>query len=174
MSDRQMGTVKWFNDSKGFGFIERESGEDVFVHFRSIRGDGFRTRQGARVEFSITQTDKGFQAEDVDQRTTSLAYAQSELRRGHLLASFFIKSRCCTSDCRFSKRSECFAARDRFISLAPLCPSSHPTPSVREQRRPRQSNTRSTWGDRLPSANFGHTYRSSSAITVFSRPMAGS
>ena len=56
MSDRQMGTVKWFNDSKGFGFIERESGEDVFVHFRSIRGDGFRTlKQGARVEFSITQ-----------------------------------------------------------------------------------------------------------------------
>lgn len=69
MSDRQMGTVKWFNDSKGFGFIERESGEDVFVHFRSIRGDGFRTlKQGARVEFSITQTDKGFQAEDVDQK----------------------------------------------------------------------------------------------------------
>ena len=66
MSDRQMGTVKWFNDSKGFGFIERETGEDVFVHFRSIRGEGFRTlKQGAAVEFVISETDKGFQAEDV-------------------------------------------------------------------------------------------------------------
>ena len=66
MSDRQTGTVKWFNDSKGFGFIERESGEDVFVHFRSIRGEGFRTlKQGAKVEFVISETDKGFQAEDV-------------------------------------------------------------------------------------------------------------
>jgi len=76
MSDRQMGTVKWFNDSKGFGFIERESGEDVFVHFRSIRGDGFRTlKQGARVEFSITQPIKGFKLRMSTKRTTSLAYA---------------------------------------------------------------------------------------------------
>ena len=66
MSDRQMGTVKWFNDSKGFWFIERETGVDVFVHFRSIRGEGFRTlKQGAAVEFVISETDKGFQAEDV-------------------------------------------------------------------------------------------------------------
>lgn len=66
MSDRQSGTVKWFNDSKGFGFIERSDGEDVFVHFRSIRGEGYRTlKQGAKVEFDITKTDKGFQAEDV-------------------------------------------------------------------------------------------------------------
>ncbi|MEX2488902.1 MAG: cold shock domain-containing protein [Pseudomonadales bacterium] len=66
MSERQTGTVKWFNDSKGFGFIEREQGEDVFVHFRSIRGEGYRTlKQGARVEFDITETEKGFQAEDV-------------------------------------------------------------------------------------------------------------
>ena len=66
MSDRQTGTDKWFNDSKGFGFNERESGEDVFVHFRSIRGEGFRTlKQGAKVEFVISETDKGFQAEDV-------------------------------------------------------------------------------------------------------------
>jgi CspA family cold shock protein len=67
MSERQSGTVKWFNDAKGFGFIERESGEDdVFVHFRSIRGEGYRTlKQGARVEFDISETEKGFQAEDV-------------------------------------------------------------------------------------------------------------
>ena len=66
MSERQSGTVKWFNDAKGFGFIEREEGEDVFVHFRSIRGEGYRTlKQGARVEFDISETDKGFQAEDV-------------------------------------------------------------------------------------------------------------
>ena len=50
----------------GFGFIEREEGEDVFVHFRSIRGEGYRTlKQGARVEFELSQTDKGYQAEDV-------------------------------------------------------------------------------------------------------------
>ena len=66
MAERQTGTVKWFNDSKGFGFIEREDGEDVFVHFRSIRGEGYRTlKQGASVEFDLSQTDKGYQAEDV-------------------------------------------------------------------------------------------------------------
>ena len=66
MSNRESGTVKWFNDAKGFGFIERPDGEDAFVHFRSIRGDGYRTlKQGAKVEFSMTKTDKGYQAEDV-------------------------------------------------------------------------------------------------------------
>lgn len=66
MSERQSGTVKWFNDAKGFGFIEQEGGEDVFVHFRSLRGDGYRTlKQGARVEFALSETEKGFQAEDV-------------------------------------------------------------------------------------------------------------
>tara|TARA_B100000676_G_C17710557_1_gene646052 strand:- start:116 stop:325 length:210 start_codon:yes stop_codon:yes gene_type:complete len=66
MSERHSGTVKWFNDAKGYGFIEREQGDDVFVHYRSVRGEGFRTlKQGARVEFSISETDKGFQAEDV-------------------------------------------------------------------------------------------------------------
>ena len=66
MSERHNGTVKWFNDAKGYGFIEREDGDDVFVHYRSIRGEGFRTlKQGARVEFDLSETDKGFQAEDV-------------------------------------------------------------------------------------------------------------
>ena len=66
MSERHSGTVKWFNNAKGFGFIEQEAGDDVFVHYKSIRGEGFRTlKQGARVEFDISETDKGFQAEDV-------------------------------------------------------------------------------------------------------------
>lgn len=66
MSDRQTGTVKWFNDAKGFGFIQRESGPDVFVHFRAIRGDGHRTLvEGQKVEFNVTQGQKGLQAEDV-------------------------------------------------------------------------------------------------------------
>lgn len=66
MSDRQLGTVKWFNDSKGFGFISRENGPDVFVHFRAITGSGFRTlAEGQRVVFDLTQGQKGPQAENV-------------------------------------------------------------------------------------------------------------
>ena len=63
---RESGTVKWFNTSKGFGFITRDTGDDVFVHFRSIRGQGHRTLfEGQRVEFNITEGEKGLQAEDV-------------------------------------------------------------------------------------------------------------
>ena len=66
MSDRQIGTVKWFNDAKGFGFISRENGPDVFVHFRAIGGSGFRTlSEGQRVSFDVTQGQKGLQAENV-------------------------------------------------------------------------------------------------------------
>ncbi|WP_241492124.1 cold shock domain-containing protein [Pseudomonas sp. TTU2014-080ASC] len=64
--DRESGTVKWFNTSKGFGFISRDSGDDIFVHFRAIRGEGHRVLiEGQRVEFSVMQRDKGLQAEDV-------------------------------------------------------------------------------------------------------------
>jgi cold shock protein len=67
MSTRETGTVKWFNDSKGFGFIEREGGEDVFVHFSSIRGEGFKTlTDGQKVEFTLGQGQKGPQALDVE------------------------------------------------------------------------------------------------------------
>lgn len=63
---REQGSVKWFNASKGFGFITRDSGDDVFVHFRSIRGEGHRIlKDGQRVEFSVSQGDKGLQADDV-------------------------------------------------------------------------------------------------------------
>ena len=66
MSDRQIGTVKWFNDSKGFGFISRENGPDVFVHFRAIQGTGFRTLQeGQKVSFKVVQGQKGLQADEV-------------------------------------------------------------------------------------------------------------
>ncbi|VAW59931.1 Cold shock protein of CSP family [hydrothermal vent metagenome] len=66
MSDRVTGTVKWFNNSKGYGFIERDTGDDVFVHFRAIRGDGFRTlKDGQKVEFNLIDSQKGLQAEDV-------------------------------------------------------------------------------------------------------------
>lgn len=65
-NSRETGTVKWFNTSKGFGFITRDNGDDVFVHFRSIRGQGHRTLiEGQRVEFKITKGEKGLQAEDV-------------------------------------------------------------------------------------------------------------
>ncbi len=67
MSDqRERGTVKWFNDTKGFGFIQREQGEDVFVHYRAINSKGHRSlKEGQRVEFTVTRGQKGFQAEDV-------------------------------------------------------------------------------------------------------------
>ncbi|PIE45109.1 MAG: cold-shock protein [Gammaproteobacteria bacterium] len=60
------GTIKWFNESKGFGFIAQENGPDVFVHFRAIVGDGFKTlKEGQRVEFNIVEGEKGLQAEQV-------------------------------------------------------------------------------------------------------------
>ena len=63
---RQTGTVKWFNDAKGFGFITTETGEDVFVHFSAIQGGGFRSlAEGANVEFDVTQGPKGLQAANV-------------------------------------------------------------------------------------------------------------
>jgi len=66
MAERELGTVKWFNGSKGFGFIERDAGEDVFVHYTAIQGDGYRNlEEGQRVEFSVVQGQKGPQAQDV-------------------------------------------------------------------------------------------------------------
>ena len=60
------GRVKWFNEKKGFGFIEQQGGEDVFVHFRSIQGDGFKTlNEGQEVSFDIEQGQKGLQASNV-------------------------------------------------------------------------------------------------------------
>lgn len=66
MSERYTGVVKWFDDSKGYGFISQEQGPDVFVHFRAIRGEGFRSlREGQQVEFDIVEGPKGLQASDV-------------------------------------------------------------------------------------------------------------
>ena len=66
MSDRIIGTVKWFNGSKGYGFIEREDGDDVFVHYSEIQTEGFRNLdEGQRVEFTITEGQKGPQASNV-------------------------------------------------------------------------------------------------------------
>ncbi len=66
MSDRQTGTVKWFNDAKGFGFITQDGGPDLFVHFRSIQGTGFKSLQeGQKVTFKVVQGQKGLQADEV-------------------------------------------------------------------------------------------------------------
>ena len=66
MAERELGTVKWFNGAKGYGFIERSSGEDIFVHFSAIVAEGFRTlKEGQKVEFTVGASEKGPQAQDV-------------------------------------------------------------------------------------------------------------
>ena len=66
MSEKERGIVKWFNDAKGYGFIERQDGTDVFVHFNAIVGDGYRKLvEGEEVEFSVVEGQKGLQAQDV-------------------------------------------------------------------------------------------------------------
>ena len=66
MAERETGTVKWFNGSKGYGFISRDEGDDIFVHFSAIGGDGYRSlEEGQKVEFVVTEGKKGEQAQDV-------------------------------------------------------------------------------------------------------------
>ena len=66
MAERKEGSVKWFNSTKGFGFIQQEQGEDVFVHFKSIVGDGYKTLdENDKVEFSVVDGEKGPQASEV-------------------------------------------------------------------------------------------------------------
>lgn len=66
MAEREKGKVKWFNNAKGYGFIEREQGNDIFVHFSSVQTEGYRSlKEGQSVEFSVTNGAKGLQADDV-------------------------------------------------------------------------------------------------------------
>lgn len=67
MTEREAGTVKWFNNEKGYGFIERDAGGDIFVHYSAIQGDGYRSLEdGQRVEFAVTQGPRGLQAQEVN------------------------------------------------------------------------------------------------------------
>ena len=67
MAEREVGSVKWFNNTKGYGFIERDQEQDIFVHYSAIRSEGYRSlTEGQRVEFTVIQGQKGLQAHDVD------------------------------------------------------------------------------------------------------------
>ena len=67
MAEREQGTVKWFSSSKGYGFITTEEGDDIFCHFSSLAGDGYRTlKENDKVEFEIATTDKGKEAKNVE------------------------------------------------------------------------------------------------------------
>lgn len=86
MDDRQKGTVKWFNDAKGYGFIQRVDGKDVFVHYSSIRGEGHRTLlEGQMVEFDVSNGDKGPLADDV-----SVTEQRRQTKKSQLKAGFFM------------------------------------------------------------------------------------
>ena len=77
MAERETGTVKWFNDAKGFGFIERENGGDVFVHYSAISAEGFRSlAEGQAVEFQVVQGEKGPAAESVAPVSAGAAVAE--------------------------------------------------------------------------------------------------
>ena len=66
MAEKEKGKVKWFNNAKGFGFIEREQGGDIFVHYSSIQSDGYRTlKEGQAVEFTVSKGENGLQADEV-------------------------------------------------------------------------------------------------------------
>lgn len=83
---REKGVVKWFDNQKGYGFIEREQGEDVFVHYNDVQGEGYRTlREGEKVEFDVVQDPKGLRAENVERighegGPTTVVKAQGEVR----------------------------------------------------------------------------------------------
>ena len=77
MAERETGTVKWFNDAKGFGFIERENGGDVFVHYSAITAEGFRSlAEGQAVQFEVVQGEKGPAAENVAPVSAGAAVAE--------------------------------------------------------------------------------------------------
>ena len=86
----EQGAVKWFNDAKGFGFISRQSGDDVLVHFPAIQAGGVRSLQeGQTVEFDVTKGPKGFQAQNV--RPVNREHKQPARNEESLLGSFFLK-----------------------------------------------------------------------------------
>jgi CspA family cold shock protein len=89
---RETGTVKWFNAAKGFGFIQRENGEDVFVHFSAIQASGYRSLdEGARVSFVVKKGPKGLQADEVDLAYSWLFSQRHQSPAGAVLGYYFFK-----------------------------------------------------------------------------------
>ena len=122
------GTVKWFSNEKGYGFIEREGGDDVFVHFSAITMDGYKTLvEGQKVEFDVVQGDKGLQAANVSLRTpesSSAPYARRlpSLRERDFAAGsrtwHAAPGRAAASEKRFRERSMAIMDRARFCTSA--------------------------------------------------------
>jgi CspA family cold shock protein len=79
MADREVGTVKWFHNGKGYGFITREEGEDIFVHFSEIAMEGYKKlEEGMEVEFTVAEGEKGLQAQEVIPLSESQSHSESE------------------------------------------------------------------------------------------------
>ena len=118
MSDRQTGTVKWFNDAKGFGFITPQSGPDLFVHFRSIQGNGFKSlKEGQAVSFVAVQGQKGMQADQV-QALLQAALADPALYQGDPARLVAMQKRLAETEQRLARAEEQWMARHHELDEA--------------------------------------------------------